>query len=188
MKKASLFLLFVATQLFAQSATPSPRVFSDAELGIRFSPPLGLVDNTIADESWMEQRAARLHTAKVLKIRLSLRADLPDTAPEWCSVGIESYPRDRLGDLNDRDAVLKMSSWVAGLGRPSGQMTDRQVGPFRFAVSASELHEGSLTKRAHIYTTILKGQMFSVAFSANSPEVLARIEKSISTFAALEPR
>ena len=186
--KASLFLLFVATQLFAQSATPSPRVFSDAELGFRFSPPPGLVDNTIADEALMKQRAAQLHTAKVFKVRLSLRTNPPDTAPEWCSVGIESYPRDALGDLSDRDAVLKMSRWVAGLGIPSGQVTDLQVGPFRFAVSAFELHEGSLTKRAHIYTTILKGQMFSVAFSANSPEVLARIEKSVSTFAPLEAR
>ncbi len=180
-------LMTLCGQLIAQTITPSTH-YKDQELGYEFVPPAGMIDRTSAEKRLIEQRAAQLHTSKVLTLRLALRANVRDTDAEWHSVGIESYPREQFANSNDHDAILKMSRWVAGQGAQSGEISDRGIGGFNFVVSTFELHEGPLIKRARVYTTILKGQLLSIAFSANSPKQLAEIEKSMNTFTGLERR
>jgi hypothetical protein len=101
-----------------------------------------------------------------------------NSGTDWRSVRIESYPREKFGSVNDRDACRAFSRWVSGAGTETGQPTDVQVGGSNFVVSTFELREGQLTKLA----TVRNGQMLSFAFSANSTDVLNAIVDSMKTF------
>jgi len=164
----------------------SPFVYAD--LGFRYSPPRNLCDATASDERDVQQRAASLHTTKVLNVRLSLQSLTEDTSPDWERIGIETYPRNKLAGLSDHDAILKVARWVAHTGTEVGEPRQTEVGNFRFTVLAFELREGELVRHADVYTTILKEQVVSFSFSANSKGVLSRIETSMNSIEALTPR
>ena len=172
-------------EALAQAPPPSPAVFTSPELGFRYIPPSGLRDTTLGDQQWIQRRATELRTTKVLVLLLSLRSGADDTSND-CTIGMESYPLQKLGAATDQDAIRKLSRWVAGNGTETGEPKDLRIGQSHFAVSTFQLREGSLTKQAHIYTTILRGQVLAIVFSANSAEVLSRIEASIKTFEPLK--
>ncbi len=160
----------------------------DPELGFRYTPPGKLRDFTADDRRSVQERATALHATRVLDVRLSLASPSEDTAPEWHKIGIESYPREKLTGLSAKAAIIKVSRWVAGMGTELGEPKEKEIGGFRFMVSAFELREGPLVKHASVYTAILKGQVVSVAFSANSPDVLSEIEASINSIEPLTSR
>jgi len=58
-------------------------------------------------------------------------------------------------------------------------------GDFHFVISVFESHESTSQKYVRAYTTIRKGQLLALIFSANSPGVLDEITKSIKTLAPL---
>ena len=167
--------------LMVGQTAPAQAVFTDSILGFKYTPPKGLKDTTASNKEWIEQRAKALNTTQILNLLLALQADVKDTHPDWCSVAIETYPRQRF-EGGERDPMLNMARWVAGSGTEDGDPTESLIGPFQFRVFPFRLQEGPLTKHARIYTIILKGQVVAVAFTANSTGVLTRIEASIKTF------
>jgi hypothetical protein len=189
MRVAHIILALVVIRVPASAQSPAAgSPFTDPELGFRYTPPGELRDFTAVDRESVQKRAAASHTTKVLDVRLSLQSPSEDTAPDWHQIGIETYPREKLDALNDRAAIRKVSRWVAGIGTEVGEPKESKIGKFHFTVSAFELHEGQLVKHASVYTTILKRQVVSFAFSANSQDVLRKIETSINSIEPLPPQ
>jgi len=140
-------------------------------------------DFTEVDNQSIQQRAKAMGKTNTLTLLLSLRSGSDDTAPEWHSIGIQTYPREKMGIVSDRDACQTLSRSVARGGTETGQPLDVQIGAIHFVVSTFEVREGQLTKHACVYTTVRNGKMLSFAFSANSSEVLNKIADSMKTFA-----
>ncbi|MGP0017688.1 MAG: hypothetical protein ACLPHP_03890 [Candidatus Sulfotelmatobacter sp.] len=183
-----LALVVIGSQAYAQAPTTGAP-FTYPELGFRYTPPGTLNDFTAADDRYVQERAAALHTTKVLKVRLSLQSSSEDTDQNWHKIGIETYPRANLTGLSDQAAIRKVSRWVAGIGTNEvGEPKEARIGDFHFTISAFELREGHRVKHASVYTTVLKGQVVSFAFSANSPEVVSGIEKSINSIEPVASR
>ncbi len=145
-------VIFVALlgETLAQAPPPAPAVFTSPELGFRFIPPRGLRDTTLGDQQWIQRRAAELRTTKVLTLLLSSRSGPDDNSDDWCTIGIETYPLQKLGAATDQDAIRKLSRWFAGNGTETGEPKDLRIGQSHFVVSTFQLREGSLTKQAHI--------------------------------------
>ena len=178
-------LIFVLLFWTAQTILTdgSPRIYAD--LGFRYTPPEGLCDSTDADRLAVQERAAALHTAKVLDVRLSIQSTTGDTGPEWKKIGIETYPRRNLAGLSDRDTSLKVARWVAHNGTETGGSKNVAVAGLTFTGLSFELREQNLVRHADVFTTIRNGQVISFSFSANSEEVLRQIEASIETIEIL---
>jgi hypothetical protein len=182
MRIAIVTLIILVTQGFGQGSPPAPSVFTDSTLSFRYTPPANLRDKTEVDRQSIQRRAAAVGTANTLTLLLSLRSGPEDTAADWHSIAIESYPREKLGKVSDRDASRTFSRWVSRIGTETGQPADAQIGDSHFVLSNFELQEGQLAKHARIYTTVRNGRMLAFAFSANSADVLNRIADSMTTF------
>lgn len=174
-------VLVLVSQGFGQAPAPAPSVFTDSTLAIRYFPPPNMYDLTSIDRQAIQKRAAALGTTNTLTLLLSLRFGSDDNAADWRTIGIESYPREKLGSINDHDAFQKFSRSVAGVGTETTPPSDLQIREFHFLVSNFELHEGQLTKYARVFTTIRNGKLLSFAFSANSLTVLNTITESMKT-------
>jgi hypothetical protein len=179
--KSVALILILTAQGFGQAPSPAPTVFTESTLAFKYIPPPNMYDLTAIDRQAIQKRAAALGTTNTLTLLLSLRFGSDDRAADWRTIGIESYPRAKLGTATDHDAFQKFSRSVAGVGTETTPPTDLQIGEFHFLVSNFELHEGELTKYARIFTTVRNGQLLSFAFSANSLTVLNTITESIKT-------
>jgi hypothetical protein len=178
-----MILGILAAQGFSQGpASTSAAVFTDSQLGFRYTPPPNLRDLTEAGKQSIKQRAAAMGKTNTLTLLLSLLSGPDDTAVDWHSIGIESYPREKMRSVSDLDASRTFSQTVSGAGTETGQPTNVQIGGSNFVVSTFELREGQLTKHARVYTTVRNGQMLAFAFSANSADVLNGIVDSMKTF------
>lgn len=182
MKFSSLAVITFGLFAGAQGPSLAPSIFTDSGLDFSYSPPPNMQDDTEATRQSIQQRAAEIHTTDVLTVLLSLSSGPDGTAPNWYRIGIQTYPRERLGNVSDRNACQTFSRWVAGIGQQIGQSADAQISGAHFVVSAFELHEGQLTKVARVYTTVRNRRMLSFAFSANSSDVLNKIAESMKTF------
>lgn len=178
--------IFLAAGALLLAQGPPPTEFIDAALGFRYTPPANMRDFTSVDRRSAQQKAAARDTTNALTVLLSLRSASDDTAADWHSVGIETYPRQKLGPVSDSDASQTFSRWVAGNGKAIGVPSDVTIGHFHFVVSIFELREGQLVKHARIYTTVCDDRMLSLAFSANSSDVLNSIVVSMKTFEPME--
>ena len=112
---------------------------------------------------------------------LSLVSGPDYTAADWRSIAIETYPREKLATVNDRDAMHAFSLKVAAGAMEVGKTNDLQIVDCYFSVSNSQLSEGHLIKYARIYTTVRNKRLLSFAFSANSLEYFNKIAASIMT-------
>lgn len=185
MKTIIAALAILLTQAVAQTPPAAPNVFKDIALGFQYVPPQGMYDLTQIDRQEIQRRAAARGKANTMTLLLSLRSGPDDTATDWRSVGIETYPRDKVRSSTDRDASKTFSGWVAGGGAGTGQPKDVTIGDFRFLVSTFELHEGQLKKYACVYTAVRNGQMLSLSFSSNSQEVLKKMVESMNSIQPL---
>jgi hypothetical protein len=140
-------------------------------------------DFTEVDKESIQQRAKAMGKTNMLNLLLSLRSGSDDTAPEWHSIGIETYPREKLAIVTDRDACEAFSRSVARGGTETVRPLDVQIGDFHLVVSTFELRERQLIKHARVYTTVRNGQLLSFAFSANSSDVLNKMADSMKTLA-----
>lgn len=181
MKTAVFTLIILVAQSFGQGPPPAPSVFTDSALGFRYTPPPNLRDLTEAGKQSIQQRAAAMGKTNTLTLLLSLASGPDDTAADWHSIAIESYPREKVGVVSDTDASRFFSRTVAAVQTETGQPEEMKIGDFHFVVSTFERHEGQLTKHARVYTVVRRGQMLSFAFSANSSDVLNRIVDSMTT-------
>src|SRR6266404_4222800 len=183
MKRIVLALVSIAVQGCVQGHQIVPSTFTESALNFSYTPPLNMRDFTEFDNQSIQQRAKAMGKTNTLTLLLSLRSGSDDTAPEWHSIGIQTYPREKMGIVSDRDACQTLSRSVARGGTETGQPLDVQIGAIHFVVSTFEVREGQLTKHACVYTTVRNGKMLSFAFSANSSEVLNKIADSMKTFA-----
>jgi hypothetical protein len=183
-KAASLLLALFSPclLLFAQEPPAASAQFENLELGFRYVPPGGMRDLTIPERQAIQKKAAERGSTNTLTLLLALRSGPDDTAADWHTVGIETYPRGKFGNLSDHDASQIFSRRVMGIDRETGQPSDVNLGGFDFVVSTFELREGQLTKHARVYTTVRNGKLLALAFSANSSDVLNHIVGSMASF------
>lgn len=185
MKALIAVVAIFLTQAMAQTPPAAPKVFKDSVLGFQYVPPPGMYDLTQVDRQDIERRATAAGKTNTMNLLLSLRSGPDDRATDWRTIGIETYPRDKVHSSSDRDASKTFSGWVAGGASETGQPKDIAIGEFRFVVSTFERHEGQLTKYACVYTTVKDGKLLSLSFSTNSQDVLNKIVESLKSFRAL---
>ncbi len=184
-----LLVVVIAAQAVGQMPPPAPKVFTDAAMGFRYNPPSNMRDLTKNEQQSIQQRAAQTGAKSTMTVLLALRSGPDDTAKDWHSVGIQTYPRDKVPGSTDREAGATFSQWVAGRGAEVTEPpTESGIGGAHFVVLTFQLHEGRLTKYATVYTTVRDGQLLSFAFSADSRSVLDKITDSMKTFSLTSGR
>jgi hypothetical protein len=179
-------LITSVSAVFGQGPPLAPTEFKDSPRGFVYTPPPNLRDLTSFGRQSIQESAAARGVANTLTLLLSLVSGPDDTAADWRTIAIQTYPREKLRTLADREAILKFSRGVARNGKEVGEPSDVTIGDFHFVVSSFELQEGQLTKHARVYSTIRNGLMLSFAFSANSLDVLDSIVTSMKTLRPLE--
>lgn len=185
MKTLIVVVAMLLTQAVAQAPPTAPKVFKDSALGFQYVPPTGMYDLTQTDQQDIQRRATAAGKTNTMALLLSLRSGPDDTANDWRTIGIQTYPRDRVNASNDRDASKTFSNWVTGGATETGQSKDVTIGGFPFVVSTFKRQVGQLTKYACVYTTVRNGKILSLSFSSNSQEVLNKTAESMKSFQAL---
>jgi len=177
------FLLLALSALGEQDkrASPSPTVYLNESFGFRYEPPLGMRDETERGRVEIRARSEARHANKILVLLLSMTSGPRDTAEDWHSVTIETYPRTAFSDLDDASAEAKMNAWVAGLRVSPGVPRSVVLSGQTFAVSVFGQQAGAVKKGAVVWTTIRKGKLLSFAFVANSPQQLMKLAETMKT-------
>jgi hypothetical protein len=173
-------ILGIALVESGRAADPAASVYSNQELGFRYTPPAGMQDKTAGARTAMQARAAALKTGKVFDLLLAMESSRDDS-PSWHSITIETYPRNALPEKDDLKAESQMNAWVAGSQEPQAPPKRMMLSGQTFAISVLALQEGALRKGAVIWTTIRKGKLLSFAFVANDPEQLKGLTETIKT-------
>jgi hypothetical protein len=156
-------------------------VYSDPSLRLRYEPPGGMQDETESGRAQIQDRAAARHTSKVFDLLLAMTAGPDDTAPDWYSLIIETYPRSAVSEPDDAKAEAQMNAWVAHSKDASALPKSVVLSGQSFSVSVFGLQEGTVKKGAVVWTTVRKGKLLSFAFVANSPEQLKRLTESMKS-------
>jgi hypothetical protein len=178
--------LLLSVPLFSVNDTVSgltDGVFSDAELGFRYTLPKGLTDETSYSREELRKRAAALGTSNnTLEILLRMTSGPPDTAPEWHAISIQTYSHSKFAGLDDRAVEAKMNGWMAGDGVTAiGDPKRVSIAGENFVVTNFEKSEPSHVKYARIYSTIRNGKLLGFAFTANSVDKLQPLADSLET-------
>jgi hypothetical protein len=158
-------------------------VYYNAELGVRYTPPQGMTDETADAREEVRARAAAAHTTNTFDVLLGLNSGPDDTAADWHSVGIETYPRSKFANLSDSAAKEKINLWAAGQEVVSavGKPKHVSVAGVDFLVSEFEHSDPSLQKHARVFSTIRNGKLLVIAFTVNATERLNALAESIQS-------
>jgi hypothetical protein len=157
-------------------------VFSDSGLSFRYTPPKDFIDETSDARELVRTRAASLHTTNTFNVLLRMTSGPDDTALDWRSVSIETYPRSKFAGLNNPAAETKINLWASGSRASAvGDPKLVAIAGASFMISNFEQSEPPLTKRGRIFSTVRNGQLLVVAFTANSDEGLKSLETSMQT-------
>jgi Domain of unknown function (DUF1906) len=158
-------------------------VFSDAELGFRYTLPVGLIDETSASKDELRRRAAASGTSgNTLEILLRMTSGPPDTAPEWHAISIQTYAHTRFAGFDDQAVKAKMNGWMAGDGVEAiGVPKQVSIAGENFVASDFERSGPSHIKYARICSTIRNGKLLGFAFTANSVDELQHLVDSLET-------
>jgi hypothetical protein len=146
-------LLLLSVPLFSVDDTVSgltDGVFSDAELGFRYTLPKGLTDETSYSREELRKRAAALGTSNnTLEILLRMTSGPPDSAPDWHAISIQTYSHSKFAGLDDRAVEAKMNGWMAGDGVTAiGEPKRVSIAGENFVVTDFEKSEPSHVKCA----------------------------------------
>ena len=182
----ALSVVSLALALAAQTGTGSglkDGVYYSAELGVRYTPPQGMTDETADARETVRARAAAAHTTNTFDVLLRLVSGPDDTASGWHSVGIETYPRSKFANLSDSAAEEKINTWAAGQEVVSavGKPKRISVAGADFLVSEFEHSDPSVQKNARVFSTIRNGKLLVIAFTVNASERLNAVAESIQT-------
>lgn len=165
----------------AENSESKSEILALPDLGIRYTPPAGMIDKTSSESREARTRAAS-YSRKAAELLLDLSSPGDDTSPDWHQVWVFIYPRSYLSNLNDPAAELKMNTALAGPHAKSvGQPQSAVVAGRGFLASEFEVSEPPLLKHAKIYTTICKTQLVSFAFVSNAAEQVKAMESSLKT-------
>jgi hypothetical protein len=157
-------------------------VFSNADLSFRYTPPKDFIDETSDARELVRTRAAALHTNNTFNVLLQMTSGPDDTALDWRSVSIETYPRSKFDGLNNAAAETKINLWAAGSRASAiGDPKPVTIAGASFMVSNFEQSEPPLTKHGRVFSTIRSGQLLVIALTANSDEGLRSLEPSVQT-------
>ncbi len=158
-------------------------VFSDADLSFRYTPPKDFIDETSDARELVRTRAAALHTNNTFNVLLQMTSGPDDTALNWRSVSIETYPRSKFASLSDSAAEEKINKWAAGQEVVSavGKPRRMSVAGADFIVSEFEHSDPSVQKHARVFSTIRNGKLLVVAFMVNASEQLNGLAESIQS-------
>jgi len=158
-------------------------VFSDAELGFRYTLPKGLIDETSYSREDLRKRSAALGTSNnTLEILLRMTSGPPDTAPAWHAISIQTYSHSKFAGFDDRAVEAKMNGWMAGDGVAAiGDPKRVSIAGENFVVTNFEKSEPPHVKYARIYSTIRNGKLLGFAFTANYVDELQPLADSLET-------
>lgn len=157
-------------------------------LGFRYMPPSSLpLDQTYVERESLQKRAAELHRTTSTAILLRLVSGSADTSPDWASLGVTTFDRASWPDVDDFHAKTRMNVQTARGARPIGDDKSVTFSNVMFVASQFEMHEGSLTKHAIVYTTVRRGKLLTFAFSGNSADVVNEIAASMKSLAFSSP-
>jgi hypothetical protein len=160
----------------AEVASIDGGVFTNTDLGFTFNPPNGLRDLTAALK---EQERGQSKDGRTRFSALLWMASGPDdTAVDWVSLGIETYPRGRNKDTGD-DVT---ASFITNHSAVPGVTTERLVVRFSgqdFAMSRVELKAATVTKYAVVYTTVRKEQFVTFIFAGNARGSVDKLAESM---------
>src|SRR5258708_12839560 len=92
-----VFLWIVCLPALPQTETSvlNKGVLSNAELGLRYTPPGNMFDETDSARESIRSRAAALHTSSVFDVLLSLGFG-DDTERECFSFAVKTFPRSNI--------------------------------------------------------------------------------------------
>lgn len=158
-------------------------VYYNAELGIRYTPPQGMTDETADAREAVRNRAAAAHTTNTFDVLLSLVSGPDDDAADWYSARIETYPRSKFANLSDSAAENKINMWAAGQEVVSevGKPKRTSVAGTDFVVSEFDHRDSSMQKNVQVFSTIRNGKLLVIAFTVNASEKLNSVAESIQT-------
>jgi hypothetical protein len=182
----TLSVVSLVIALAAQTGTGSglkDGVYYNAELGVPYTPPRGMTDETADAREAVRARAAAAHTTNTFDVLLSLVSGPDDDAADWHSVSIETYPRSKFANLSDSGAEEKINLWAAGqeVVAAVGKPKHMSVAGADFLVSEFEHPDPSLQKHARVFSTIRNGKLLVIAFTVNASEGLDAVAESIQT-------
>jgi Domain of unknown function (DUF1906) len=182
---AAALLLFLVVPLLPETnevSSLSDGVFSDTQIGFRYTPPKGLQDETSYAQEALRSQAAATGTKNTLTIELRMTSGPDDSAHEWRAISIETYPRSRVSGMDDNALKAKMNVWVAGEGISAVGAPERMsVAGEDFVVSNFEKGKQPFIKHARVYTTIRNGMLISFAFTAYSTDQIGLMADSLRT-------
>ncbi len=156
-------------------------------LGIRYTPPSGMLDKTSTESRKLRDRAAEYANKAAVPI-LDLSSADADNSPAWHQVWITLFPRAQMAGIADGDVKAKLSTALAGpRAKPVGDSQHITIGEQDFLVSEFVQEEPPLVKHAKIYTTVRKTQIVSFVFVSNSPIHVKAMEESLKSLEFLNP-
>jgi hypothetical protein len=187
---AAAFLFAACSNASAQDSTESvlkSGAYSSPELGFRYVTPAAMRDITASAKAQIQERAAALHRISALVVLLAMASGPDDTASDWDSMGIQIFPRAAWSDADDYHAESLMNASVARGGLSVGPSQSVTFSNQKFVVTQFELHEGSLTKHATVYTTVRRGKLLSFDFSGNSVEQVNKMAETMKSLSFSGP-
>ena len=161
----------------------APKLFTEPTLGFRYAPPEHFYDLTSFMRQSQQNRAQQLGKKSVLNLVLSLQSGPDDTAKDWQSITIQSYPRAQITAATDRDAAAKFAGMTSG--KRGSLVHEVLIGKTHFGVTELDEQEGTLKKHAVIYATVLGEQAVSFAFAGNDAGAVESAAESMKSFEKL---
>lgn len=150
------------------------------DLGLRYTPPPGMTDNT-TDASRQARERANSYATKAEQLLLDASSGEADS-PDWRQLWVVHFPRAQLTNLNEWMAEAKVNNALAGPhGVAEGQPQSATFAGHSFLVSDFKQEEPPLTKHARIFTTVCKTQLISFVFVSNSAEGITEMENSLKS-------
>jgi hypothetical protein len=162
--------------------------YTNTVLGFRYMPPLSLpLDQTSYARDEVQKRAEALHRTSGSAVLLRLVTGSADTSPDWASLFVSTFKRASWSDVDDFHAETRMNASMARGALPVGDNKSVTFSNVVFVTTQFELHEGSITKHATVYTTIRRGRLLAFAFSGNSPDVISKNADSMKSLSFSSP-
>jgi hypothetical protein len=87
--------------------------YHDESLGLDYTPPSNMVNRTERFRAQIQEQAKAAVTVDMLHALLAFSTGDDDTASNWGSVTIETYPRKSVPEPDDVKAEAQMNAWVA---------------------------------------------------------------------------
>jgi len=187
---AAVLLIAVCSNASAQDSADGvlkSGIYSSSELGFRYAAPAAMRDTTASAQAQIQARVAALHRRSSSAVLLAMTSGPDDTASDWHSMGIETFARAAWPDADDFHAESLMNAAVARGGLPVGPNQSVTLSNQKFVVTQFELHEGAITKRATLYTTVRRGKLLSFDFSGNSAEEVNKMAETMKSLSFTGP-